>query len=179
MAMILHFAFFSSSTRIKARNPVEKVGAPPGIMDDSMASRSSCLVAPTVIEALKNLPVVVITGMRQTGKTTFLQNQPGLRQRHYLTFDDFPQLAAAKSDPDRWVSSEKPLTIDEAHKCPEIFTATKREVDKRRRPGQFLLSGSANFTLPKKIRESLAGRSLYLEMHPFSPGRKSIPKFTD
>ena len=119
-------------------------------------------------EALKNMPVVVITGMRQTGKTTFLQNQPGLGQRRYLTFDDFPQLAAAKSDPDGFVNSEEPLTIDEAHKCPEIFTAIKRAVDKRRRPGQFLLSGSANFALLKNIRESLAGRALYLAMHPFS-----------
>ncbi len=125
-------------------------------------------LASMVSEALNNMPVVVITGMRQSGKTTFLQNQPGLGQRRYLTFDDFPQLAAAKSDPDGFVSSEEPLAIDEAHKCPEIFTAIKRAVDKKRRPGHFLLSGSANFALLKKIRESLAGRALYLEMHPFS-----------
>ena len=125
-------------------------------------------LASIVSEALNNMPVVVITGMRQSGKTTFLQNQPGLGQRRYLTFDDFPQLAAAKSDPDGFVSSEEPLAIDEAHKCPEIFPAIKRAVDRQRRPGQFLLSGSANFALLRKIRESLAGRALYLEMHPFS-----------
>jgi predicted AAA+ superfamily ATPase len=106
--------------------------------------------------------------MRQAGKTTFLQNQPGLRQRRYLTLDDFPQLAAAKSNPDGFISSEEPLTIDEAHKCPEIFTAIKKAVDNTRRPGHFLLSGSANFGLLKNLRESLAGRALYLEMHPFS-----------
>jgi predicted AAA+ superfamily ATPase len=125
-------------------------------------------LASLVSAALENMPVVVITGMRQAGKTTFLQNQPGLGQRRYLTFDDFPQLAAAKSDPDGFVRSEEPLTIDEAHKCPEIFTAVKRAVDKRRRPGHFLLSGSANFALLKSIRESLAGRALYLQMRPFS-----------
>jgi uncharacterized protein len=119
-------------------------------------------------EALKNMPVVVITGMRQTGKTTFLQNQPGLGSRRYLTFDDFSQLAAAKANPDGFVDSAEPLSIDEAHKCPEIFVAIKRAVDKNRRAGHFLLSGSANFALLKNIRESLAGRALYLEMPPFS-----------
>ena len=124
--------------------------------------------APTVLSALKEMPVVVITGMRQTGKTTFIQKQSGLHQRRYVTFDDFPQREAAKSDPDSFVTSEEPLTIDEAQKCPEIFTAIKKVVDKKRNPGQFLLSGSANFGLLKGITETLAGRSVYFEMHPFS-----------
>jgi len=121
-----------------------------------------------VIEALKDMPVVVITGMRQTGKTTFLQKQPGLDHRHYVTFDDFSQLEAAKLDPDRFVNSHEPLTIDEAHKCPEILVAIKRAVDRKRIPGQFLLSGSANFAVLKGISESLAGRSVYFTLHPFS-----------
>ena len=53
-------------------------------------------IAPTVLAALKEMPVGVKTGMRQTGKTTFLQRQPGLDQRRQVTFDDFPQLPAAK-----------------------------------------------------------------------------------
>jgi hypothetical protein len=125
-------------------------------------------LAPAVIAALEEMPVVIITGMRQTGKTTFLGKEPALTKRRYVTFDDFPQLAAAKSDPEQFVSSEEPLTIDEAHKCPEIFSAIKRAVDRKRIPGQFLLSGSANFSLLKKVTESLAGRALYFEMFPFS-----------
>lgn len=121
-----------------------------------------------VLEALGEMPVVVITGLRQTGKTTFLQRQPGFGQRRYVTFDDFAQLEAAKSDPDGFVSDEEPLTIDEAHKCPEIFTAIKKSVDKKRKPGKFLLSGSANLGLLKGISESLAGRSIYFVMHPFN-----------
>ena len=124
--------------------------------------------APKIFEALDQMPVVIITGMRQAGKTTFLQRQPGLEKRRYVTFDDFEQLSAAKSAPDLFVASAEPLTIDEAHKCPEILTAIKRLVDKKRIPGQFLLSGSANFLLLKSIGESLAGRSVYFEMHPFS-----------
>jgi predicted AAA+ superfamily ATPase len=125
-------------------------------------------IAPTVLKALKNMPVVAITGLRQTGKTTFLQHQFPSEARRFISFDDFAQLSAAKSDPDRFVNSDEPLTIDEAHKCPEIFTAIKRMVDRKRKPGQFLLSGSANFTLLRGITESLAGRSIYFQMSPFS-----------
>ena len=125
-------------------------------------------LAPMVLRALKNMPAVMITGLRQTGKTTFLQHQFPPEARRFITFDDFAQLSAAKSDPDQFVNSDEPMTIDEAHKCPEIFTAIKKVVDRKRKPGQFLLSGSANFTLIRGITESLAGRSVYFQMHPFS-----------
>lgn len=118
--------------------------------------------------ALASMPVVVVTGLRQSGKSTFLQHEKGLAGRRYLTLDDPAQLAAARSDPEAFVHSESPLTIDEAQKCPELLTAIKREVDRARRPGRFLLSGSANFALLKGITESLAGRAFYLTLHPFS-----------
>jgi len=121
-----------------------------------------------VAAALENMPVVVVTGMRQTGKTTFLQSEPGLKKRSYFSFDDFAQLEAAKSDPDGFLARHQALTIDEAHKCPEIFPALKRVVDQDRTPGRFLLSGSANFSVLKSITESLAGRSVYLAIHPFN-----------
>jgi len=137
----------------------------------------------TVLSALKNMLVVIVTGPRQTGKTTFLQHQFRPQSRRFITFDDFAQLSAAKSDPDRFVSSGEVLTIDEAHKCPEIFTAIKKVVDRKRKPGQFLLSGSANFRLLKGITESLAGRSVYFEMRPFSrkeiTGRTGKPSFLE
>lgn len=125
-------------------------------------------IAAEIIEALESMPVVVITGMRQTGKTTFLQKQPDLSRRRYVSFDDFSQLEAAKLDPDRFVSSQDRITIDEVHKCPEVLTAIKRAVDRKRIPGQFLLSGSANLAVLKGISESLAGRAVYFTMHPFS-----------
>jgi len=130
----------------------------------------------TVLSAIGEMPVVVITGMRQTGKTTFLQRQPEFEKRRYVTFDDFPQREAARSDPEGFVSSGDPLTIDEAQKCPEILTAIKKVVDKRRIPGQFLLSGSANFALLRGMTESLAGRSVYYEMRPFD--RREIARQT-
>ena len=133
-------------------------------------------IADAVRKALQNMPVVVVTGMRQTGKTTFLRSEPDLHDRNYVTFDDFSQLEAAKRDPDGFVSRGKPITIDEAQKCPEIFGAIKRVVDKERISGHFLLSGSANFSILKSITESLAGRSVYLAIHPFN--RREIGKRT-
>ena len=136
-------------------------------------------LADTVRTALENMPVVAVTGMRQTGKTTFLRSEPELLDRAYVTFDDFSQLESAKGDPDGFVNRKKPITIDEAQKCPEIFDAIKRAVDKERIPGHFLLSGSANFSILKSITESLAGRSVYLAIHPFNRreiGKETIPE---
>ena len=133
-------------------------------------------ISAEVVRTLKSMPVVVVTGMRQTGKTTFLRSETGLADRTYISFDDFAHLEAAKSDPDGFVNQDNPMTIDEAQKCPEIFGAIKRAVDKKRMPGQFLLSGSANFSVLKNITESLAGRSVYLAMHPFN--RREVARNT-
>src|SRR3989338_256571 len=119
-------------------------------------------------EALENMPVVVLSGMRQAGKSTLLLNQPELRNRRYMTFDDFGVLEAARRNPEELIAGEEPLAIDEAQKYPELLNVIKREVDKKRTPGRFLLSGSANFLLLKKVAESLAGRAVYLTLHPFT-----------
>ena len=131
-------------------------------------------ISSTIIHALGEMPVIVLTGMRQSGKSTFLKKQPELKNRRYVSFDDFAQLAAAREDPDGFVDTDEPLTLDEAQKCPEILTAIKRRVDRKKIPGQFLLSGSASFTMLKKISESLAGRAIYFSMHPFT--RREIAK---
>lgn len=125
-------------------------------------------IASAVSAALHDMPVTVITGMRQTGKSTFLQNNRRLKNRRYVSLDDFAQFEAAKSDPDGFVRSDEPMTIDEVQKCPELLTSIKRFVDKKRRPGQFLLSGSANLAMLKGVSESLAGRAVYFTLHPFS-----------
>lgn len=134
-------------------------------------------------EALENMPVVVLSGMRQAGKSTLLLNQPELRNRRYMTFDDFGVLEAARRNPEELIAGEESLTIDEAQKYPELLNVIKREVDKKRTPGRFLLSGSANFLLLKKVAESLAGRAVYLTLHPFTRREiqgvtKEIPAIT-
>lgn len=114
------------------------------------------------------MPVVVVTGMRQAGKSTMLLNQPGLKDRRYISLDDFAQLEAARKNPESLLGKGEAVTIDEAQRCPELLMAVKRSVDLQRIPGRFLLSGSANFSLLKGVSESLAGRAVYLQLHPFT-----------
>jgi predicted AAA+ superfamily ATPase len=78
------------------------------------------------------------------------------------------QLQAARADPEGFLAGDEPLTIDEVQRAPELLVAVKRAIDKDRRPGRFLLSGSANLSLLKGVSESLAGRAVYLTLRPFS-----------
>lgn len=119
-------------------------------------------------DALENLPVVALTGPRQSGKSTFLRDDPAFVKRRYITLDDFAALETARRNPDSLFASDEPITIDEAQRCPELFVAIKRSVDRNRMPGRILLGGSANFALLKSITESLAGRAIYLTMLPFT-----------
>jgi predicted AAA+ superfamily ATPase len=97
-----------------------------------------------------------------------LREDPVFRGRRFYSLDDFAVLEAAKRDPDGLVAGNEPVTIDEAQRCPELFIAVKRAVDRKRRPGQFVLSGSANLTLLSSVTESLAGRAIYLKLTPFT-----------
>ncbi|HXN54633.1 MAG TPA: AAA family ATPase, partial [Myxococcales bacterium] len=106
--------------------------------------------------------------MRQTGKSTLLTSTKDLSGRRYATLDDFAQLEAARADPEGFLAGDEPLTIDEVQRAPELLVAVKRAVDRDRRPGRFLLSGSANLSLLKGVSESLAGRAVYLTLRPFS-----------
>src|SRR5438309_9331785 len=106
--------------------------------------------------------------MRQTGKSTLLTSTKGLSGRRYATLDDFAQLEAARADPEGFLDGDELLTIDEVQRAPELLVSVKRAVDRDRRPGRFLLSGSANLSLLKGVSESLAGRAIYLTLRPFS-----------
>jgi uncharacterized protein len=116
--------------------------------------------------ALKALPVVVLTGARQTGKTTLAQSLP--QKRTFVSLDDLGVLGQAHSDPDSLLAS-RPVTLDEVQRAPELLLPVKRQVDRQRKAGDFLLTGSANLLLMSKVAESLAGRAVYLELPPFCP----------
>jgi predicted AAA+ superfamily ATPase len=132
-------------------------------------------------EALGSLPVVVVTGLRQAGKTTLIATDPAFAGRRYLTLDDLATLEAAQRDPEALITGDEPLTIDEVQRSPSLLLAVKRAVDRRREPGRFLLSGSANLALLDGVSESLPGRALYLTLHPFTRrerlGRTAEPPF--
>ena len=119
-------------------------------------------------EALQHLPVVVLSGLRQCGKSTLLTQEPGLASRSYRTLDDFAVLAAAQRDPEGLLESPGPATIDEVQRLPGLLPAIKTAVDRARRPGRFLLSGSANLALIAQVSETLAGRAVYLTLHPMT-----------
>ncbi len=121
-----------------------------------------------VAEALRAFPVVVVTGARQTGKSTLIHELLKTPRREYHSLDDIDVLERAEAEPDALVSAKAPLTFDEIQRSPQLLLAVKRAVDRDRRPGRFLLSGSANLALLGRVSESLAGRAVYLTLHPFT-----------
>lgn len=123
-------------------------------------------------EALADTPAVLVNGARQTGKSTLVQSKEVAEDgRHYITFDNPGLLAAARSDPNGFVAGlPLPVTLDEVQHVPELFPVIKAAIDRRRQPGQFLLTGSANVMLLPKISESPAGRMEVLTLWPFSQG---------
>lgn len=118
-------------------------------------------------DRLRVMPAVVVTGARQTGKSTLVQGlTPG--ERRYVSLDDLDALDAARRDPQALVGGEQPVTLDEVQREPDVLHAVKREIDRRRRPGRFLLTGSANLLLMRRVSESLAGRASYLTLWPMT-----------
>jgi predicted AAA+ superfamily ATPase len=116
--------------------------------------------------ALRVLPVAVVTGARQTGKTTLVRSLgPG---RAYFTLDDLGVLDQARRQPEALLS-DPPVTLDEVQRAPSLLLAVKRAVDHRRHSGAFLLTGSANLLLMSQVADTLAGRAVYLELPPFCP----------
>ena len=93
-------------------------------------------LAPVLVDALREMPVVVVTGLRQAGKSTLLEEEPALRGRRYITLDDFAQLEAAREAPEALVRGAEFTTIDEAQRFPDLLRVIKREVDRDRRPSE-------------------------------------------
>lgn len=122
----------------------------------------------TINDALKALPVVVINGPRQSGKSTLLKQDIKFRKRRYISLDDISILGQARRDPSALIAGNDNLIIDEAQRAPEIFPAIKQAVDRERKNGKFIISGSANLLLMKSISESLAGRAVYLHLYPMT-----------
>lgn len=121
-------------------------------------------------ESIADTPVVFLNGPRQAGKSTLVQmlasEDPNAR---YYTLDDLTLLSAARSDPEAFLAEADGLVIiDEVQRAPDLFLAIKRIVDADRRPGRFLLTGSANVLLLPKLADSLAGRMEIFTLHPLA-----------
>ncbi len=127
------------------------------------------LLQPLLEESLDDTPVVLIHGPRQCGKTTLAQKIGKERGYRYLTFDDVNLVAAAKADPVGFVDRlDERVILDEIQHVPELFSSIKQAVDRKRQPGRFLLTGSANVLLLPKLADSLAGRMEILNLRPLA-----------
>ncbi|MBN1947979.1 MAG: ATP-binding protein [Bradymonadales bacterium] len=125
------------------------------------------LLAEPLAQACRTLPVVVVTGARQTGKTTLVQKLL-LGERSYRTLDDLDVLGQAQTAPDDLIRRSERMTLDEVQRSPDLLLAVKRAVDEEKRPGRYVLTGSANLLLMRQVSESLAGRAIYLTLWPMT-----------
>jgi predicted AAA+ superfamily ATPase len=124
---------------------------------------------PRLVEALADTPVVLLHGPRQCGKTTLARQVGDTAGYGYITFDDDVLLASAQADPVGFVAGlPERVILDEVQRVPLLFTTLKAAVDRDRRPGRFLLTGSANVLLVPRLADSLAGRMEILRLHPLA-----------
>ena len=125
-------------------------------------------IQPIIEKASKGFPVLLLTGMRQIGKSWVMERLGG-KDRLYVSLDDIKARTLAKTDPQRFIEENPPpIIIDEAQYAPQLFTYIKIHADKTKKNGLFWLTGSQKYHLMQGIQESLAGRVAILHMLGFS-----------
>jgi hypothetical protein len=139
--------------------------------------------ASLIEESLSDTPITVVQGARQVGKSTLAQDVLARRSSRYVSLDDPNLRNAASADPVTFVDqfSNGCLGIDEVQRAPELVLALKTAVDRDRRPGRFLLTGSANLLRLPAMEDSLAGRAESIELFGLSQGERAshIERFID
>ena len=125
--------------------------------------------ASPILEALSDTPVVVLNGARQVGKSTLVTSLTYPGTRELVTLDDTAMRSAARFDPRAFVQrSVDTLVIDEVQLEPSLFRAIKAEIDRDRRPGRFLITGSSRLLSAPDMADALVGRVEMIELWPFS-----------
>ena len=139
-----------------------------------------------ILEISKSFSAILLTGPRQSGKTTMLRRLAEKENigRGYVTLDDLAERDMAKNDPKLFLQLHKPpVLIDEVQYSPELFSYIKIHIDEHHNPGDFWMTGSQIFRLMRGVQESLAGRVALLHMSPLSQreitGAPCVPFDTD
>ena len=131
-----------------------------------MINRASAL---TLKKLAKGYPVITLTGPRQSGKTTLARSV--FKHKPYVSLEEPDRMEYASEDPRGFLAAYPDGAIlDEVQRCPSLFSYIQTIVDKNKRPGFFILSGSQQFGLVSRITQSLAGRVGLLHLLPFSLG---------
>jgi predicted AAA+ superfamily ATPase len=126
------------------------------------------VLAKTILEAIKTFPAIVLTGPRQSGKTTLFKMLFS-KTHTFVSLENPDVRVRAKEDPISFLNQyQPPVIIDEIQYVPELLSYIKTKIDEKRKPGQWLLTGSQNFVLMHNITQSLAGRAAVLSLMPFS-----------
>jgi len=129
---------------------------------------------PRLLEACKDTPLLLIKGARQVGKSTLMQELINLFGGQSFSLDDPNILSIAREDPRGFIDQiQTPVLLDEVQRAPEIVLPLKLRIDKNRQPGQFLLTGSADFHTLPMIADSMAGRMEIRTLWPLSQGEIS------
>src|ERR1044071_4031358 len=126
-------------------------------------------ITPVLRRAAREFPVVVLTGPRQSGKTTLLRSLCGPATR-YVALDLPDVRAAADKDPRGFLAAHHPpVILDEVQNAPGLLPYVRALVDEHRgRKGRYFLTGSQNLMLARHVNESLAGRAAILQLMPIS-----------
>ncbi|GAH03306.1 unnamed protein product, partial [marine sediment metagenome] len=125
------------------------------------------LIEKTIINTLKAFPVLILTGARQSGKTTLLKHLFS-GTFNYISLDELDIRSLAINDPREFLARfNAPLIIDEIQNAPQLLPYIKAVVDRERANGRFIITGSQQFPLMKNVSESLAGRAAILNLYPF------------
>lgn len=120
-----------------------------------------------LLDMSKRVPIISVTGPRQSGKTTVIKDT--FKTYEYINLENLAMQNLAKADPVAFLKSfGRKIIIDEAQYVPEIFSAVQVISDEDEQPGNFVLSGSQNFLLSKNIGQSLAGRVAVIKLLPLS-----------